>query len=447
MINYTFNTYGDKGPANQFYSMAKRQTHNIAFYCRPSEMDIHGKAPVIISISINGDRQFIQTQVKENPEDFKKAMESKRSHPIKDRCKVLERKLNDLEDEMMMANIPLTATALKQYFKRGGVNQVYTLNDLFAEYLAILIKRVGVNLSKDTYNRYIKASKYFLELNQLTGEEPVTAATNQHALNMQAELNRLYDPATSCNYLQKAKTFFKYAFEAGKISIQPFMNVHIDKGNKDDEIKYLTEAQIDQIRQARIQNPRLQHVRDAFLFACFTGVGFADIAALEPEDYLVNDKGMIYIHKKRVKTGVYYTTVLLQDALSIAKKYNYNIPISSNQKFNDYLKEIAAIANLDESITLTYYVARHTTATYLLNHGVSLEVVSKVLGHKSTKETIKYAKLLDKSVFDAVSDLVDMNSFDWQSFSPNPGSEPQRKSKEQAKRDAWRKRQESKKQG
>lgn len=413
MINYTFNTYGDKGPANQFYSMAKRQTHNIAFYCRPSEMDIHGKAPVIISISINGDRQFIQTQVKECPEEFKKAMESKRSHPIKDRCKVLERKLNDLEDEMMMANIPLTATGLKQYFKRGGVNQVYTLNDLFTEYLSIQNKRVGVNLTKDTYNRYVKASKYFLELNHLSGEEPATIATNQHALNMQAELNKIYDLATSCNYLQKAKTFFKYAFESGKIAVQPFASIHIAKGDKDDAIKYLTESQIDQIRQAKMPNERLERVRDAFLFACFTGLGFADIAALEPEDYLVNSRGMTYIHKRRIKTGVMFTTVLLQDALSIAQKYDYQIPISSNQKFNSYLKEIATLANLDESINLTYYMARHTAATYLLNHSVSLEVTSKILGHKSTKETIKYAKLLDDSVFNAVTDLVEIKDFDW----------------------------------
>jgi site-specific recombinase XerD len=73
------------------------------------------------------------------------------------------------------------------------------------------------------------------------------------------------------------------------------------------------------------------------------------------------------------------------------------LPILTNQKMNEYLKEIAAVCGIEK--VLTYHLARHTFATTVtLNNDVPIESVSKMLGHKNLKTTQHYAKILNKKV-------------------------------------------------
>ena len=97
---------------------------------------------------------------------------------------------------------------------------------------------------------------------------------------------------------------------------------------------------------------------------------------------------------------------LLTQAEGIIKKYNSQppfspignlFPILSNHKMNSYLKELADISGIKK--TLTFHCARHTFATSVtLTNGVSIETVSRMLGHRSLRTTQIYAKVLDKKV-------------------------------------------------
>ena len=79
------------------------------------------------------------------------------------------------------------------------------------------------------------------------------------------------------------------------------------------------------------------------------------------------------------------------------------LPILSNVKYNEYIKEAAKAAGIDKPVTTHW--ARHTGATLLLNAGVPIEIVSKVCGHASVKMTERiYAKMLPKTIVKAVND-------------------------------------------
>lgn len=150
---------------------------------------------------------------------------------------------------------------------------------------------------------------------------------------------------------------------------------------------------------------RLDKVRDLFLFQCFTGLSYSDMANLRSDDFCVNKSGQIYIKKTRIKTGMRYVVVLLDDAVRIVKKYGFELPILSNQRYNSYLKEIQDICGIKKP--LHTHIGRHTAATYLLNKGVPVEAVAKILGHSDIKQTQHYAKLLDDSVFREFQKLED----------------------------------------
>ena len=127
-----------------------------------------------------------------------------------------------------------------------------------------------------------------------------------------------------------------------------------------------------------------------------TGLAYIDCYNLTKEQILKDDQGGFYIKRKRQKTKVMATIPLNDVALTILEKYNFKLPILTNQKFNSYLKEIQDICGLKKNITC--HVARHSAAVLLLNHGVSLNTVSKVLGHSNVTMTQHYAKLLDKTI-------------------------------------------------
>ncbi len=381
-------------------------TEAISYYCRQSDINRHGLAPIIVSISINRERVFIQTPFKTSPDTFKKDMASLRDNTTKSYVASVRTALDKIKMDMLQSGIPVTASALKYYYLQGGTSKVYTVDELMGEYLALTEKRVGAKtngITNDTYQRYIRAVAAFKKANELEGTEPAASITTKHILQYQADLSQRLDGSTACHYMQVMKSIFKYAFEGGKIRSFPFVGIKFKKQEKE-EIKYLTEKELDAVRTKEIRNERLCRIRDLFLFACGSGLAYTDMKKLTPEDFSTNDLGQVYIHKRRQKTGVFYTAVLLDDAVRIAKKYDYKLPVPSNQKLNAYLEEIATICGLDKK--LTSHCGRHTYAVYCLNHHVGLDTVGKALGHKEgSKLTRRYAKLLDETVYKDMLDI------------------------------------------
>jgi site-specific recombinase XerD len=144
--------------------------------------------------------------------------------------------------------------------------------------------------------------------------------------------------------------------------------------------------------------------RDAFLFACYTGLPYSDIKKLNRNHILRDNDNIYYLKISRTKTNVECVIPLLPKAEKILAKYSptqdirdfkWNIPC--NQKFNVGLKTIAKLAKIEKPLFV--HLARHTFATTVtLSNGVSLESVAKMLGHTSIKHTQVYAKVVASKV-------------------------------------------------
>lgn len=147
---------------------------------------------------------------------------------------------------------------------------------------------------------------------------------------------------------------------------------------------------------------RLQKVVDCFAFQTFTGLGYNELLHFSAKTHLTTDKkGITWIMIHREKTKELSTIPFLSSARAILEKYENILPVVSNQKMNDFIKEAARIAGLDRVEEISTHVARKTAGMYFLNRGLRLETVSKILGHKSTKITERYyAELLTSSITD-----------------------------------------------
>jgi site-specific recombinase XerD len=112
----------------------------------------------------------------------------------------------------------------------------------------------------------------------------------------------------------------------------------------------------------------------------------------------------------RNKTGVPYKVRLLDIPVTILKKYEYLqedgklLPVISNQKMNEYLLEIANLCGINKKITC--HTGRHSFATLCLTEGMSIESVSKLLGHTKIKTTQIYARIIDRKLSDDMDQLA-----------------------------------------
>jgi len=207
-------------------------------------------------------------------------------------------------------------------------------------------------------------------------------------------------------YMKMYKTACNYAIKMDLIIKNPF-NVYDGRLSVKDAV-FLTQLELNTIENKIFSTPRLEKVKDIFLFSCYTGYAPVDAMDLSERNLSEDSNGNLWIMTSRAKTAIRANVPLLPTVDKIISKYKNQqkglIPKISNQKMNAYLKEIADVCAIDKH--LTWYVARHTFATTVtLGNGVRLENVSAMMGHTNTKQTQHYAKVLDVNIMEDMEKL------------------------------------------
>lgn len=196
----------------------------------------------------------------------------------------------------------------------------------------------------------------------------------------------------------------KCAVEKGLIASDPMAGYKMPRA-KSKEIVYLTDEELESIAHVKLPS-ELLIARDLFLFQCYTGMAWADIATLDRS--MIQTQGSdTFISRSRKKTHVHYRTKLLAPALDVMKRHDMEVPMPENyDKYRHQLHKVIKMAGISKNVNP--HVGRHTFATWALSHGVPIEIVSKMLGHTKIETTQIYAKVLAKDVeaqFDKLDEL------------------------------------------
>ncbi|MES2241137.1 MAG: site-specific integrase [Bacteroidota bacterium] len=207
-------------------------------------------------------------------------------------------------------------------------------------------------------------------------------------------------------YMKMYKTACNYAIKMDLIIKNPF-NIYDGRLSVKDAV-FLTQQELNTIENKIFSTPRLEKVKDIFLFSCYTGYAPVDALELTERNLSEDSTGNLWIMTSRAKTAIRANVPVLPTVENIISKYKNQqkglIPKISNQKMNAYLKEIADVCGINKH--LTWYVARHTFATTVtLGNGVRLENVSAMMGHTNTKQTQHYAKVLDMNIMEDMEKL------------------------------------------
>lgn len=191
--------------------------------------------------------------------------------------------------------------------------------------------------------------------------------------------------------MKTLKMYVKEAFRQEKIRKNPFDNYKLRDG-KSNRI-FLDKKSLDKIVKCKTLTKYEKEARTKFLFQCYTGLSYSDMISLKWSE--IRDNSII---RARLKTDSPLIIPLIPEAMNILKglkrRDEYVFSKISNQKYNEFLHAIEA--RLELPIPLTSHVARHTFATVALESGVSIAVVSSILGHTNIRTTQIYAKITKK---------------------------------------------------
>ena len=200
-------------------------------------------------------------------------------------------------------------------------------------------------------------------------------------------------------YHKKVHKYTRLLWRLQMISSDPYEHVKFPKGSNK-ERNPLTEAELLKLRDAKVKG-HLERTRDLFIFMAYTGLAYCDMQVFDFSTMTEERKDYTYIDGSRMKTGSKFFTPILPPAMEVLKKYDYKLPVISNQKINEYCHVLEALCQINKPVTC--HIGRHSFATLMLSYGFSLETVKRMLGHKNITTTQIYAKLSKKVVEDDVT--------------------------------------------
>ena len=390
----------------------------VVFYLRSNYVNKEGKTSVMLRIYLNNERLSLGST----------GISVKSSQWDKEKERIKGRTTEALNTNLQLDNI---ASGLQSIFRRiemsdvvslerikseflGKKEDIDTLMQLFEKHNGDVAKQVGVSVGKATLQKYNVCKRHFSEFlekqykrSDLKLTELTYVVIREFDLYLRTEVGQ--NPNTATKTMKTFKTITLLGQKMGVLLHDPFMNhrFHIEPVNRG----FLTDEEILLIAHKQINIPRLELIRDIFIFSCFTGLAYIDVSNLTP-DHIVTLGDKQWIMTQRQKTSVETNVLLLDIPKAIIAKYGGKtyrngklFPMLTNQKTNSYLKEIADICGIKKN--LTFHLARHTFATMSLSKGVPMESVSKMLGHTNIRTTQIYARITNKKIEHDMEELAD----------------------------------------
>lgn len=364
----------------------------LNYVCRASKARKDGLSPIELSIIINGERSVITLDRKIQSQKFNSVTQKvKGDKEINEYLETIRKKCYQIENELIKMD-SLDIETFVHSFKYGLKKKEDSLLQVFDKHNELYKQSVmSGKVDNTAYYKYLKArervSDYIRTLNLTDIKlKDVTMAFIEGYQNyclMSLKTN------TTNKQLKMLKKILQFAVNERLMEVNPFKMVL-----KEEKLDYevLSAEEVSALLCREFTDERVSRVRDLFCLQCYTGLAYIDLTSLSKED-IVDD----VIIKRRKKTDVQFVVPLLPAAKSILEKYDYNLPIISNQKYNMTLKLLGEIMGYKRN--LHTHLARHTFACILLNSGVDMKTISRTMGHSSMRTTEKiYAQMSNDTV-------------------------------------------------
>jgi integrase len=296
-----------------------------------------------------------------------------------------------------------------EYRTPPEIPEEYSFFTLFDEFMKDSLTPEGKPIREGTRLIYKALKAHLLEFEQKTGKITFDEIDTTFYHKFTKFLySKEFTQNTTDKYVQRLKRFLYWSKDKGvplSVDVKKFKSSQ----SESDQIA-LDESEIQKIRDVDLSaNKRLSNVRDIFLVQCLCGLRFSDVMQIRK----VHKKGQ-KLELNAVKTSRKLSIPLLPEADAIIERHlaeGGRLPKISNQKMNEYLKELCELSGIIEEVErtefrggieqkivqkkfelVTTHTGRRSFVTNSLRRGLRVDIVMKLSGHKSLASFKKYIK-------------------------------------------------------
>ena len=395
----------------------------ITFWLNRTKKNSKNLSPIYLRVGQNYDHFFKSTGIYIHASDWdKKAMRirglSSEDNTNNSTIDAMKIKVLKIVNHLSVSGKPFNIHTIRKTLEGNETTQI-TLMKIYDEQLSEMNKLKGKDFAPATIIKYKNTQlrlKQFIKYKYHRGDVYLYELNYQFMSSFESFLKEKFDNSTVTCYkhYQRFTRVIHKAMHKGLIEKYPFENYKIKLPRK--KIQYLTQEEIDRIDLTNFKVERLNVIRDIFVFAIYTGLAYAEVESLTPDNITKGMDGELWLNIHRKKTKKDYQVPLFPRALEILEKYKNHplclkkgkcLAVPSNVKYNAYLKEIGDIAGIPKNKPLVTHLARKTFATTIaLSNGMNIGVLSKILGHNSIKVTLdSYGTIIDELMLRNVKEL------------------------------------------
>lgn len=312
--------------------------------------------------------------------------------PLNKRLRAQKQRIDDFITSLIEKGESFTFEKLDAFLKTSSEN-----TDNFIDWLALHIEQ-RQDIRENTRRTHRKLVTSLEDFGKIVAFSDLTKKniTDYDAYLHQQNIRQ----TTIYSYHKLLKIYIHEAIRQELLTVDPYACLQFKRGESRDG-RFLSEDEFNAFRTVELPIESLRRVRDLFVLQCYTGLSYADLMAFDFSKVKTDADGTAYLSDHRHKTGVEFCAVLLPEAMAIVEKYGGKLPQITNQQYNMWLKLVAEYAGIHKKVASHW--GRRTCGMLLLNKGVSMETVAKVLGHSSIRTTESvYAKLLPETVVSEV---------------------------------------------
>lgn len=363
---------------------------------RKKQLNKQGTALVQVEASLNQRKIYFKTNIYLKPEHWDKRTSQVIVHPQANDLNAMLFEfvlhLQGVELALWKRGVPATLSLLKDAMKKNRPVNV-TFPVFAKEYVQHSDRRQSTRENLITTINVLQEFRPGLDFKDIT-----YTFLKDFEVYLREKGNGVN---TVAKHLRQLRTLVNEAINQGYIHADayPFRKYKIkqEKGRHE----FLTPDELKKLENLEINDRKLRHVLDAFLFCCYVGLRFSDFCQLSPANF-IKVNGKKWLHFKSIKTGIELRLPLhlLFEGKALAILDRYNIAefasLGSNSEVNKALSVIAGMARIKKHIT--YHTARHTCATLLIHQGVPITTVQRLLGHTSVKTTEVYSEILSSTI-------------------------------------------------
>jgi integrase len=344
-----------------------------------------GTREVVIELYQLGTRATINTHIRATEQELRNGRFQECCPMRVEYTRIIDRMVQELtriETEIICSDRECTPRKLRDAW-RNNLSRSALLRD-FME--SVIVPSSRMESTKNSYRTLISGLEQFRSGLRI---KDISYDFIERWVNWQRDTCGM-KPNTIIGRLKSLRCIMNEAIKRDVLTVDedPFKSYTI--GEMKTSKEYLTESELRRLERVKCTDRQLSHVRDAFLFCCYTGLRFGDFTSLRG-DQLRN--GVLTVDQ--LKTGhivrIPLTYIFVGKAMAIVNRYpslEVFADIGHNSTANRKIREVAAAAGIKKHVH--WHLARHTCGTLLNQHGLQMQEIQHVLGHQRLETTERH---------------------------------------------------------